>query len=557
MRSSPMRKWSSGRRRDGERGYVTALTVVLIPVLVILTAFVVDVGQWWVESIRTQRAADAAALAGVVYLPEAVQQARDESLKVASINGYDHADADTVAVTPLTPVPYDDDGDGTYDRERDSQMRVTISRKVHNSFAGFFGFPTTTITRTAVADYRGPVPLGSPCNSFGAFEGDPKDHLDSAVCEENSAFWANVAGPATNKDKGDAFHAGSCAGGEAACQGSTNLDYQPNGYLYVIRVTEPLPYLDVDVYDPAFVDVGDRCEAPDGGAHENDPDCPGDRSFDREGTPVATEYTFRGLADNPISPLTSSEVIESHRFDGHFLTAGGAVPSAAPWRQWVNVGHKTAVQPGDYYLQIKTNGLGADDAAGHNRFAIRASSSSATNNGAISVFGYEKIGIFANFPGAETEFYLARVPSVSRGQVLTVKLFDTGDSNKPGVVSILPPDGNAPFTGCVGVGFARHGQTESSPVEAALPQVGTLGGGYPPCSLGVWDRNERGLKAQQGRWQYIQVPISQSYECDDSDFTDCWVRIRFDYSAEGTPTQPVDTTSWEISLTGDPVRLVE
>ena len=45
------------------------LFVISIFVLTGITAIVVDVSWYWANSLRVQRAADAAALAGVVWLP--------------------------------------------------------------------------------------------------------------------------------------------------------------------------------------------------------------------------------------------------------------------------------------------------------------------------------------------------------------------------------------------------------------------------------------------------------------------------------------------------------
>jgi len=57
----------------------------------------------------------------------------------------------------------------------------------------------------------------------------------------------------------------------------------------------------------------------------------------------------------------------------------------------------------------------------------------------------------------------------------------------------------------------------------------------------------------QGTWQTILVPIPTDYACDD-DKTKCWVMLKYEY---GVGNQPNDTTSWQASLIGDPVRLVE
>ena len=48
-----------------------------------------------------------------------------------------------------------------------SQLKVTITSRIDNTFGGAIGLSRTTITRTATADYKGPAPMGSPCNTFG------------------------------------------------------------------------------------------------------------------------------------------------------------------------------------------------------------------------------------------------------------------------------------------------------------------------------------------------------------------------------------------------------
>jgi hypothetical protein len=51
----------------------------------------------------------------------------------------------------------------------------------------------------------------------------------------------------------------------------------------------------------------------------------------------------------------------------------------------------------------------------------------------------------------------------------------------------------------------------------------------------------------------ISVPVPAAFTCEDLDPQKCWVRLRYTY---GAGNQPSDTTSWQASLEGDPVRLV-
>ena len=60
-----------GRSRIATAGQMLVLFVMSIFVLTGITAIVVDISWYWANTLRVQRAADAAALAGVVWLPGA------------------------------------------------------------------------------------------------------------------------------------------------------------------------------------------------------------------------------------------------------------------------------------------------------------------------------------------------------------------------------------------------------------------------------------------------------------------------------------------------------
>ena len=77
-------------RTARERGQVLVIFAGAMIALVALCAVVVDVVWYWTSNLRMQRAADAAALAGVVWLPgnqlKASSVARDEAV-VAPVRG--------------------------------------------------------------------------------------------------------------------------------------------------------------------------------------------------------------------------------------------------------------------------------------------------------------------------------------------------------------------------------------------------------------------------------------------------------------------------------------
>ena len=87
--------------RRGVRGYILAKTALLIVPLLLMAGLSVDVGYWYSRASDIQKAADAAALAGVVWLPETTL-ARQYALEAAARNGFVNG-SDGVAVT-VTPV---------------------------------------------------------------------------------------------------------------------------------------------------------------------------------------------------------------------------------------------------------------------------------------------------------------------------------------------------------------------------------------------------------------------------------------------------------------------
>lgn len=147
--------------------------------------------------------------------------------------------------------------------------------------------------------------------------------------------------------------------------------------------------------------------------------------------------------------------------------------------------------------------------------------------------------IYANAPGSTAEFHLARVGSGAAGRRLTVSLFDAGDADQAGVITIVPPVGSDVSP----PGFAPTCQGWGSVVgSSTTPSL--LSG----CSL----TNVSVRTGWNGKTQVITIVVPSDYSCDDRDPAACWFKIRFAY-----PGGTVDTTSWWSALGGDPVRLVD
>src|SRR4051812_29993263 len=168
------------RRRRDERGLVIVYFAMFLTVLMVASAFVVDLGAWTSRAQEIQRTADAAALAGAAYLPNtdaAVQAATDTVLK----NGFAASQVDVEMVAD----------------EPGSQLKVTITdSNVKRYFSQAFMNSTMTMARSATGEFVPSARLGSPRNQMG---------LGTLNAGEGSNMWNSVAGWCTPKEAGDRF----------------------------------------------------------------------------------------------------------------------------------------------------------------------------------------------------------------------------------------------------------------------------------------------------------------------------------------------------------------
>jgi hypothetical protein len=127
-----------------------------------------------------QKAADAAALAGVVWLPD-LTEATTVAKATAKSNGYDDALSNiTVTVTKLS----------------DNELKVVITDTAGKVYLAKWVKNSVTITRSATAKYVLPVPLGSPRNFFGT---------GPMYTSSPEYFYAAINGTCQSKVQGDPF----------------------------------------------------------------------------------------------------------------------------------------------------------------------------------------------------------------------------------------------------------------------------------------------------------------------------------------------------------------
>ena len=109
-------------------------------VLLGFAGWAVDFAHWNDERTNMQKAADAAALAGAVYLPDDPAGAIAAAKSIAAKNGYSSG----VSVTTLANA---------------NQLKVTINTNVKSSFAQVVGIGSADLSKHATSEYESPQPL--------------------------------------------------------------------------------------------------------------------------------------------------------------------------------------------------------------------------------------------------------------------------------------------------------------------------------------------------------------------------------------------------------------
>jgi len=188
----------AARRGSGDQGVaVLVLTALLLLPLLTFAAFGVDLPSWYSRISQLQKAADAASLAGTVWmpnLPKATAVATDSLEHNDIVHGVD--DVTVVIREGATPT----------------SLRVEITDHSATRFlSGSIVSGGEVLTRTAEAEYFLPLPLGSPLNYFGG------DHEKALVADVTtySTSWP-VPHNSTARPPVGPF---SCNVGTAAIQG--------------------------------------------------------------------------------------------------------------------------------------------------------------------------------------------------------------------------------------------------------------------------------------------------------------------------------------------------
>ena len=465
----------------------------MLGVLMTMTALAVDVGSFYSRAAEVQKAADAAALAAVVWMPDDFTTATSAARDAAGRNGFTHGtNGITVVVSTVAGNP--------------RQVRTTITDPSVPTIFGRMITNSISIRRDSVAEYVLAVPLGSPNSTFG----------NQSVGASAPNFWAAINGYSTGKSQGDPF-ATRCGAASTTCSG-INPDYRPSGYLYGVEVPAGSAgrSLTVEIFDSIFVNRGLGTETSDAIVGGSAMPPLQYELYEADATPLDN-------ADNPTLSGRCSTGPGRLIFD----TSNTAGEISTYKNQWTTLCTFNVTRTGVYPLRVKSSGISSQPDQGNAtaQYAVRGSLSG--GGAQPRVYGLGDMSIFTGNTGTSS-FYLAEVPAIHAGKTFEVELFDPGDgSSGTYKLSIVKPDGS--------VAACRY--TNSS---------GTFGSSGT-CTITT--RNSSSGSVYDGKWLTIRVDLGATYTCG----TDCWWKVSYDFGG-GTPT---DRTTWRANILGDPVHLVE
>src|SRR5213593_4549850 len=339
----------TGRFRRDQRGQTLVIVALMLVPLLGFTGLVSDVAWYEVNLMRIQRAADAAALAGVVWLPDNVAGAQTAALQEATKNGFTN-------------------GIGG----------VTVSAPVRSWFARLFGVTQFNARRNARAEFVLPVPMGSPEDYYGInvvcgnTDTSPNcPQVPSAAGAGNLAplgFFGGVEARGTERQNGDAY--------------STYYDNRPtlnpgfdaNGYQYIVEFGPGTTGGSVWLYDPMFCATG-------GGTSSGRRLGAGDNWFTNGGTGITTVYNLLDmngtpytLADDTLIATSGALFANSNAVDkgpvyrgnqnygGCANGSGSADCQSSPYHNnWWRLA--TGLGGGQYRLQVTSSGGGLSEDA--------------------------------------------------------------------------------------------------------------------------------------------------------------------------------------------------
>ena len=372
---------------------------------------------------------------------------------------------------------------------------------------------------------------------------------DGATFLASQGGWGAVLTKGGNEQNGDAYSPAFNSGFSP----TNNGKYDPNGYDYLIGLPSGGS---VKVFDPGFCAMGSNGSGGSMGA--------GDHWIGTSGTAVSTYYTLwntngkPGLRSSWSQVYTSGSLFENQKgFDPANTApnvASGSGPSGATsgcdaqHNAWWTI-PAGSLAAGTYAIQVQTsktsppNGS-ADSNTNNSTNAENMWSIEATGSGA-QVYGNGRMAVYNNLQvGAAYQlFYLAKIDQeTGAGKTAQIDLFDPGDVSGDATLKVLMPF-NASSGTATQTQATFNYTADGNCVVAKSDACSGIGRTQVKTATA-------GASSFNNTWIRITIPLPSTYGSGGL-WQGGWWQIRYEVPGGGN-----DTTTWQVSVSGNPVHLL-
>lgn len=473
------------------------LTAASLIVMLGMAGFAVDLGWIYLNQAQTQKAAESAALAGVVHmpLPSSVlftsSEAHRTAMEISAEAGYQHGAGAIVEPMEIVGAP--------------TQLRVDVSTTIDTFFMRIFGIDTVDLRRSATAEQLPPLVLGSDEPFLG---NDPERGV-------NVHFWAAINGECELKENGDPYSPQNHGDG---CSGATNTQYRDPAYYYAVEVPEGSEggSLTLQIYDGDHW-YDNRDDYDSGNLFGT-----GDRSADGETDGWALNFTLYTPDETPNLWTDNDDVAPG----GCSKTFVNQTSNTGDIQKWASVCTVNTAESGIYVLAVSVGG-GTPAISTFTMRTIYNGSFTAPGN-PVRLYGLGAISLDMRDPGATPTFKVAKLEEYYANSNFIIGLYDAGDIY----------DSSA---------WLRFGGEAASMDCEVRINGGSWGGdhspGSAPCEL------DTSGQLFNGDWIELKFDVAPSYTCSG----DCWVTVRYEMSATADVTE---RTTWTAGVDGQPIHLL-
>jgi len=477
---------------EQDRGAILVLSAMMLVVLMAMAALAVDYGWLAYNRLEVRKAAESAALAGVVHMPlpgsvtfGAGAEPYDVAVNVAGRNGY----VDGVGGVTVTPQ----------ETSSAAQLKVSISDHVETFFLKMFISSPLTVSGDATAEQLPPLKLGSDARDVN--------------------FYLAVNGDRTNKAQGDAYTSECYGDSDTPCEGS-NFEFNqglPNGNpSYYFAIDVPAGHIGddlvVQLYDPQMNTGGNADDRELNAPVESNPYARSRLQFRL----LEPDLTPNSWMDNTDVVCTQTYYQEDHRRY-----------NASNMDTWVSFCEDTAIQ-GIYVLEVRQTG----NVDLLNAFSLRAEVDDNLDNG-VAVYGLGAMSLWNSQAGAGTQFKVVRLDDVYAGSRLVIQLWDIGD---------ITGTGSLEFKGSLTPYECKIRERDEKGVVISVPEWGADDG-----NSGCYENIEP-EREYNNEWLDFAFEIPPEFTCTGDA---CWATVQ--YNLPGTPH---DRTTWSAFLDGLPIHLI-